>query len=232
MQPSTSLILEVRDAAGALRRHRVEADGFLIGRGDFCDLRLDEPSLPMVHSEIHLDNGVIWIEAIDAPSVEVNGKLVPRLTLRSGDTLRFGSVPATVRMGADAMNIGSTTDAAWEDLSHLSAVELCERIEAEEAAVRDEERQRWQGVESLLVALEQMLRTDRELVTDEARTEEITQQLHALSEALAIRTQQLADQEQQFLNTAHEIKHSQDEMTRRMEVLIQQLDTGELRASA
>lgn len=232
MQPSTSLVLEVRDAVGALRRHRVEADGYLIGSGDFCDLRLDDASIPLVHSEIHMDNGVIWIAAVDAPSVEVNGKLVPRLTLRSGDTLRFGSVPATVRMGADAVNISSTTEQDWEDLSHLSAVELCERIESEEAAVRDEERQRWQGVESLLVALEQMLRTDRELVSDEARSEEIVQQLHALSEALAVRTQQLAEQEQHFLNTAQEIKHSQDEMTRRMEVLIQQLDTNELRASA
>lgn len=228
MQPSASLILEMRDTAGQLRRHRVEADGYLIGRGEFCDLRLDDAGIPLVHSEIHIQDGAMWIEAVDAAAIDMNGKAVPRLALRSGDVLRVGSLAVTIRTGVEAEILADD----WEDLSALSALELCERIEAEEAAIRDDEQQRCQGIESLLVALEGMLRTDRELLGDDAHTENVVQQLHALSEALATRTQQLVEQEQQFLNTAGEIKHSQEDMARRMEDLIHNLDAGELRASA
>jgi hypothetical protein len=230
MQPQSSLLLEVRDAAGQITRELVDADGYLIGRGDFCDLRLADAALPMVHSEIHIQDGAIWIEAVDAPAVEINGRAVPRLTLRSGDALRIGSMSITVRMGIDAAWQASID--GWEDLSQLSALELCERIEAEEAAIRDDERRRWEGVEALLVSLEEMLRTDTVLVADDPRTETIVQQLHELSEALATRTQQLAEQEQQFLDTASEIKQSQDEMSRRLEEMIHHLDAGEFRASA
>lgn len=229
MQPSASLILEMRDTAGDLRRHRVEADGYLIGRGDFCDLRLDDAAIPLVHSEIHLQDGAMWIEAVDAPAIDMNGKAVPRLALRSGDVLRIGTVAVTIRTGIEADIL---SDDAWEDLLELSALELCERIEAEEATIREDEQHRWQGIEALLVALEGMLRTDRELIADDAHTESVVQQLHALSEALATRTQQLVEQEQQFLNTAGEIKQSQEDMARRMEDLIHNLDAGELRASA
>ncbi|HET6422715.1 MAG TPA: FHA domain-containing protein [Planctomycetaceae bacterium] len=232
MQQLTSLILEVRDAAGHLHRHRVENDGYLIGRGDFCDLRIDEAALPLVHSEIHIQEGAIWIEAVDAPAVEINGKAIPRLSLRSGDLLQIGTLSATVRSGEEAEATWQLSQESWEDLSHLSALELCERIEAEEAAIRDEERQHWHGVESLLVALEELLRDDQRIFADESRTDEIVQQLHQLSEALATRTQQLAEQELQFLNTASEIQHSQDDMARRMDELIHHLDAGELRASA
>ncbi len=231
LQPA-SLLLEVRGVEGRLRRLPVEADGFLIGRGDFCDLRLDEAGLPLVHSEIHLQDGVVWIQAVDVPTIEINGRTVPRLTLRSGDVLKLGSATATVRMGAEAAAALRSPNELWEDLSDLSAAQLCERIEAEEAAILEVERRRFEGIESLLAALENVLRTDQTLVDHDPRTENVVTQLHDLSDALAERTRQLQDQEQQFLASASEIKHSQDEMARRLEDLIHHLDTGDLRASA
>ncbi len=232
MQQPASLLLEVRDASGQFTRHLVEGDGYLIGRGDFCDLWLDDAGLPLVHSEIHVQEGAVWIEAVDAAAVEINGKPVPRFALRSGDVLRLGTISVTIWMGTDAQTAWQLPADGWEDLSQLSALELCERIEAEEAAIHDDERRHWQGIEALLVTLESLLRTDRELVVDDQRTENVVQQLQALSEALATRTQQLADQEQQFLNTASEIKQSQEDMARRLESMIHQIDPGDLRASA
>lgn len=232
MLQSASLLLEVRDVDGRTRRLPVDADGFLIGRGDFCDLQLDEAALPLVHSEIHLQDGVAWIEVVDAAAIEINGRAVPRLTLRSGDVLQFGSLTGTVRMGADVAAGQRTPVEAWEDLAALSAFELCERIESEQSAILEDERRRFQGIESLLVALETVLRTDQSLVEQDPRTENVVTQLHDLSEALAARTRQLQEQEQQFLVSASEIKQSQDEMARRLEDLIQHLDTGNLRASA
>lgn len=231
LQPA-SLLLEVRGADGHSRRLPVEADGFLIGRGDFCDLRIDDATLPPVHSEIHLQEGAAWIEAVDAPAIEMNGRAVPRLSLRSGDVFLIGATTVTVHMGADALAAAVPGTEAWEDLSSLSARELCERIESEESQIAEEERRRFQGIESLLAALENVLLTDQSLVAQDPRTENVVSQLHELSEALAERTRQLQEQEQQFLASASEIKQSQDDMTRRMEDLLQHLDTSELRASA
>ncbi len=231
LQPA-SLLLEVRGAEGRLRRLPVEADGFLIGRGDFCDLLVDEDNLPLAHSEIHLQDGAVWIEAVDAPTIEINGRSVPRLALRTGDVLQIGAMTITIRMGADALTPPRASADVWEDLSALSALELCERIESEELAIADDERRRFQGIESLLSALENVLRTDQSLVAHDPRTENVVTQLHELSEALAERTRQLQEQEQQFLASASEIKQSQDDMTRRMEELLHHLDTGDLRASA
>ncbi len=232
MLQTASLLLEVRGAEGRVRRLPVEADGFLIGRGDFCDLRIDDASLPLVHSEIHLQQGAVWIEAVDALAIEMNGRAVPRLSLRSGDVLHIGPLTVTIRMGNDALEMDRSSPSAWEDLSELSALELCERIESEELQIAEDERRRFQGIESLLSALENVLRTDPSQIDHDPRTENVVSQLHELSEALAERTRQLQEQEQQFLASASEIKHSQDDMTRRMEELLQHLDNGDLRASA
>lgn len=232
MPQPTSLLLEVRGADGRCRRLPVEADGFLIGRGDFCDLQIDDATLPLVHSEIHLQHGAVWIEAVDAPAIEMNGRAVPRLSLRSGDVFLIGPLTITIYLGTDAPGLDLPPVETWEDLSSLSAFELCERIESEEQQIADDERRRMLGIESLLSALEGVLRTDQSLPAHDPRTENVVTQLHELSEALAERTRQLQEQEQQFLTSATEIRQSQDDMTRRMEELLHQLDTGELRASA
>lgn len=231
MLQSASLYLEVRGADGMSRQVPVDADGFLIGRGDFCDLRVDDPAVPMVHSEIHLQHGAMWIEAVDAASIEMNGRTVPRLSLRSGDTLRIGSQSITFRVDQGTLS-QSLPSEPWEDLSALSALELCERIELEEQAVLEDERQQFRGIESLLSALENVLRSDSSFADQDPRTENVVHQLHELSEALAERTRQLQEQEQQFLASASDIKQSQDDMTRRMEVLLEQLNASDLRASA
>ncbi len=219
------VVLEV-EVSGEVRRVSVDAGEFLIGRAEFCDLQIDSPAVPLAWCVVHLQGQVVWIEAADeVATLEINGQAMKRLAVRSGDRLTLGPVTLTVRLGADALTKPA------EDLSGLSAVELCERIEAEQQALDDHERQRILGVEALLAALEGVL-TQESLTSDPTRTETVLGQLQGLSELLAERTRQLADHEQEFLASAVEIKQAQDRMTRRLEELLGHLEEGDLRASA
>jgi predicted component of type VI protein secretion system len=216
---------------GRVRRLPVEGGSCLIGRGDFCDLQVPGDDVPLAHSELHVERGAIWIEAVDEADLEINGRACRRLALREGDALRLGDTLITVRICAAADATAAMR--MDEDLSQLSALELCERIEAEQAAVASDERRRLMGWDALLTQLEDIIAQEPAAAEEQAaRLEGVLAQLHDLSNMLAARTQVLAAQEAQFLESAGELKHAQDAMTGRLEHLLQQFHDGELRASA
>lgn len=223
------MVLDVRSAAGSAQQVIVDGDEFLIGRGDFCDLILEDSAVPLVQSVIRVQQGAVWIEAeAEHRLLYVNGRQVPRLALRSGDMIKIGSATIRFFYGVDA-------HAAMETLAEirrLTPVELCERIEAEETQIAAHERRRLTGMESLLAALENVLVDESGVQTDAARLEVVLRELHDLSDVLAARSQTLAACEQEFRAQTDDLHESHEQMTRRLDNLLHRLDEGELRASA
>ena len=222
------VILEATTGMGRPRRILVEGGSCLIGRGEFCDVHVAHADVPLAHSEIHIEHGAIWIEAADEPDLEINGRKCRRLALRDGDAVTLGDTLITVRINpADGLAADS------EDYSQLSALELCERIESEHAAVVEDERKRMAGWDALLTQLETIIAQEPAgAQQQEARIEAALAQLHEVSSLLADRTRELAAQESQFLESAGELKQTQDQIASRLEHLLEQFPVGELRASA
>lgn len=224
------VVLEATAGSGRPRRILVEGGTCLIGRGDFCDLQVADAGVPLAHSEIHVERGVLWVEAADVEDLAINGQICRRLALREGDLLTVGDTVIKVRINPPQ---GLLCDGWNEDLSQLTALELCERIEAEQSAVAEDERRRLVGWDALLTQLENIIAQEPAAsVAQEARIEKVLMQLHEVSSLLADRTRELAAQESQFLESADELKQAQDQMTRRLELVLQRFQDAELRASA
>jgi len=219
----------VLDVGAGRQRRRVAVEGgtCLIGRAEFCDVQVDGP---LVYGEVHVEDGAAWIEAADDHDLNINGRPCRRLALRDGDVVNVGSTTITIRVNPPPEDEAAFSD---EDLSQLTASELCDRIESEHAAVTEFERRRLVGWEALLRQVEDILHQEPvATVHQNARLEAVSTQLHALADQLAERTRELATQEAALLESAGELKRAQDLMTTRLERILQQFQDRELRASA
>jgi hypothetical protein len=223
--------LVVSIGGGSRQRLTIDGGVCVIGRGDFCDLQLPVTDGPLAVCEIHQQDRVVWVECPDeGQTIEVNGRPVHRLALRHGDRLTFHNVEVTLDLHPAET---ATHHSVEEDLSQLTAAELCDRIEAEQAMINDFERRQSLGWEALLVALEGILTNDHsEVPVASPRLESVVEQLHELSTILADHTEVLAEQEQRLLGSTTELQQQQDRMARRLEHLIDQLGDERLRASA
>jgi predicted component of type VI protein secretion system len=227
------VVLEVRSADGLVRRVEVDGDDFLIGRGDFCDLRLAGVDQPLVHSELHLQGGSVWIEAAEETVLlAVNGRLCRRMSLREGDRVQVGDTEITVHVGTPTQGVSDLPQVApcgvSEDLTLLSADELCDRIVADEELIATFEQGRLSGWQSLLQAVETVLHDDPEVATHPQRVAAVAELRH-LSEQLARR---MTGTDVQLVNAAAEPDATQDAVSRRIEQLLQGFGESELRASA
>lgn len=139
----------------------IQCDRFLIGAGPQCDLRLGG-DMPLVHSIVHLSSGTICIDPVaDSPELLVNGRPGPA-ELQSGDEIVIGQFRMILH-GADlavavqpaAAPAEEVLEAADEiDPSELSAAELVDLIEREEAMIEEFESGREAGAEALLDAVQ------------------------------------------------------------------------------
>ncbi len=226
--------LEVRVPGERARRIAMLHDEFLIGRAGICDLRLDDDELPLVHSELHRQGGVLWIEASDEGTwIEINGRTYSRLALRNGDRLQIGAREVVVRIGED-VDLPEERDTLDEDLSELSADELCERILAEQSEIDEFERRRLAGWKGLVTALEATL-AETQPAEGQAAAERMTAvltELRQISEHLGEQARQLADQEAEVLEVTAQLRSTQDVMSRKLDQLLQRFGEGDLRASA
>jgi predicted component of type VI protein secretion system len=229
--PALSAVLEVRTSSGEIRQVMVDGDGFLIGRGDFCDLQLEDRSQPLVHSELHLQGQAIWIEAADDnDAVVVNGDRCRRMALRDGDRIACGSTEIVVHIRTHANTLALEPAArSAEDLSLLSASELCDRIAQEETAVAAYECRQLAGWQSLLQSVEATLLDDPQSVRH-PRLESTIAELRSLSDLITARTQRLAEQEAQFAGAAQD--DAQSAIARRIDQMLQGFADQDLRASA
>lgn len=183
---------------------------FLIGSGEWCDLRLGG-AMPVLHSVLRVDGTSVWLEAVvDAPPLHVNGRATGSCELKDGDEISIGAFSLKLCDARDVRHealmkpidieelFGLDRDDE-EDVSELSAAELLQRIERDEQLVEEFEKRRDLGSAALLERLEQ------ELDSESVQVEPETQTLQVLREL------QLAVSELNEL--ASELKHRSSEMT-------------------
>ena len=226
--------LDVQFPGRPLQRLLLDQPEFLVGRGEFCDLLLNSADAPQVLCELHTQKGSVWIEAADDRlPLEINGRMYTRLALRNGDHIRLSGVDLIVRIGSPA-ELPVIAPAQPEDLSDLSADELCDRIIAEQLAVDEFETGRMKGWKDLLDAIESTLVESQATVRDstDQRIDIAIQELRELSQVLAEQTRQLAQQEEEMIEVGEELRTSQESITRKLDQLLQHFGDSELRASA
>ena len=228
----------------------VTHDGFSIGSGRHCDLKLSEPSIPFLHSVIHNQFGAIWIESADETTILlVNDLPCRRMALRDGDRLKIGSVGLTIDLGVQRQRYAeesSIEQHVEEDLQSLSAEELCNRIVSEQAMVQELSEEVHSGWEALLDAIKAVrvepmvneltegstLPMAEELVAYDA----LFGQIQELHETIVDRSRELDQKEAEVLASTSIIEESQQRVAQRLDEILDQLNKSEgsteLRASA
>lgn len=160
------LILEVLQGRTQFRHRPVTTHRFLIGSGPACDLRLGGADIPAVHSLILITSEGITLEALSAsPPLLHNGEEVQSVQLQEGDIFQIGALqfrahvtgelPAAIPapVGTVPVTAADESDDAVP-VADLSASELLDLIEREDAAVEDAEQRRLQGAQALLQTLQ------------------------------------------------------------------------------
>jgi len=85
-------------------RHPVNAPGLLIGRGQDCDLRIDDPGVSRRHAEVRVsfDTGVPVLTVVDLGStngIKVDGHKVDSARIGAGSRITIGNTTMTVVVG-------------------------------------------------------------------------------------------------------------------------------------
>ena len=148
----------------------VSRDRFLIGAGERCDLRLGGESMPAVHSVVHIDGQEVWLETVaDLPNVRVNGRLTRSAALESGDELEIGSFSLTLHRttsadpvqapriyGAPVSEILAEEESTNPlDVEELTARQLVDLIDQEEALIEEFEARRRMGAQAMMDVVKQ-----------------------------------------------------------------------------
>lgn len=149
----------------------INRDRFLIGAGERCDLRLGGKDIPAVHSVVHIDGDEIWLETLaDSPEVRVNGRLTRSAALEPGDELAIGSFCLTLHQteaaqqkqtpklySASVSEILAEEEAAnpLADVEELTARQLVDLIDQEEALIEEFEARRRLGAQALMDVVKQ-----------------------------------------------------------------------------
>jgi hypothetical protein len=85
-------------------RHPINAPGLLIGRGQDCDLRIDDPGVSRRHAEVRVsfDTGVPVLTVVDLGStngIKVGGQKVDTAVVGPGSRITIGNTTMTVVLG-------------------------------------------------------------------------------------------------------------------------------------
>lgn len=171
--PETVSIL-VTQAGRPLDRVPMSGELLTIGRADFCEIQLDVSDVPLVHSEVICDGGVLRIEAVGPETLlEINGRRVSRLALRDGDRIAIGGFTLSIEIGHRQPAELDDRKTPRDDYSHLSASELCDLILAEQTEIEEFETRREGGLRRLVSAIESTWLEGIEAeVTEEFHTED------------------------------------------------------------
>lgn len=240
-QSTVTLVLE-----GPAESFVIDRDGLRIGSSPVCELPL--PGGPPLHSVVHQQSGVTWIESQEDASLIVNGRPRRRMALRDGDVLELNGLELIVCFRA-VDDIEEMPRGLEDDLSLLSAEELCDRILSEQAMVDEFTEGRLSGWNGLLAAIEAAGETEQSVVTlpleveqaDEFvaapdNCERLLEQIRELSEMVNGRSQELDDCESELVAAAALLEEAQERVSQQIEGLLEQLQTPsgemELRASA
>ncbi|NQV26906.1 MAG: hypothetical protein HQ518_21360 [Rhodopirellula sp.] len=166
----------------------ITRDRFLIGAGERCDLRLGGEGMPAVHTVVHIDGQEIWLETlVDSPEVRVNDRLTRSAALEPGDELEIGSFRLTLHRTGSAKPVqtpriyGSSVaeilseeelTSPMEDIEELTARQLVDLIDQEEALIEEFEARRRMGAQALLDLVKQRFGEDDDDAKEVAEAEE------------------------------------------------------------
>lgn len=219
----------------------VDCDNIRIGSSPVCEIRL--PNGPLLHSVIRTEAGVVWIEADDAAEeLNVNWRACRRMALRDGDVISVPGLDITVQHRATTMldDVGQLAN----DITQLTAEELCDQILSEQTAVAEFESSRLNGWHKLMSAIKQVAAAEQiSIEADNAPAvdfsndcERVLEQIREVSEMMNGRTQELDICENELEAATSLLQETQDRVSRQIEELLDQIgDTSmvnELRASA
>lgn len=101
---TTALTLEVRNAAGATSRHKLEGQNILIGRIRDAALPLESNTISRRHAEIVRDPfGRWWIRDLGSRNgTHVNGARITESVIKPGDLLQLGEFALTLLPAEDS----------------------------------------------------------------------------------------------------------------------------------
>jgi excisionase family DNA binding protein len=90
--------LRTRDLAVALA-----GEVTTVGRGVGCDVRLDDPSVGLLHAELVRRGPYVYVSSLTGPegATRVNGHAAARQVLAGGDVVSFGHVACTIFSDGD-----------------------------------------------------------------------------------------------------------------------------------
>ena len=153
--------LEIARGQTAHPLRPILGDRYLIGSGNWCDLCLGGPQMPVLHSVIHRDGEQIWIDAVaPAPELTINGLATQFGELQAGDELAIGAFQFHLRQNdrASKFTAVSSIDSVkpvpeLDELPNLSASELIDLLAGELELADEIERRKQRGTEALLDAL-------------------------------------------------------------------------------
>lgn len=227
----------------------VNHDGFTIGSSPRCDFTIAQAGVASLHCVIHLQNDAAWIEAGDDQiMLEINGRTCRRMALRQDDVIQIGSLQFTTML-KNEIAVPFKSSATPEDLSLLTAEELCDRILSEQSMVDDFIGAQRAGWEALVRAIKEShtgpavefpasaeVHPTGDLTEDQKTLDQLICQIEELNLAIAERTQKLSQREQEMLESTSILDDTHREMSQRIETLMDQLsiheDDKDLRASA
>ncbi|MCC7424223.1 MAG: FHA domain-containing protein [Planctomycetaceae bacterium] len=105
--PAVSLILG--DGPGS---ERITGTRLLIGGDTECDVRLEDPEAPSLHTIVHSDRDGVWLDVvISDPPVYVNGEETDWARLEDGDVIEIGLLEMTVQLRTPLPSVVG----AWDD---------------------------------------------------------------------------------------------------------------------
>lgn len=237
-KPAAQFTLELDEGSMVIDR-----DHFRIGSSPVCEIHLLDG--PLLHSVIRTDAGAVWIEIADeAAELNVNWRACRRMALRDGDVISVGGMDMTVRDTACYSAHAGAIELV-ENITQLTADELCDRILSEQASVDQFEAGRLQGMQKLMEAMKAVIVaepstaavvTSTPVVEFSDECQRLLDQIHEMSEMMNGRTRELDLCETELVAATELLEETQDRVSRQIESLLDQIGDAtvptELRVSA
>ncbi|NLF17095.1 MAG: FHA domain-containing protein [Lentisphaerae bacterium] len=104
--------LEILGGPDAGRTYQIDSGRLIVGRGDECDIRINEGSISRHHAALEYADGVWVVEDLgSANGVFVDGTPVQRCEVRGRVAIQFGSVDAVLDAEAEAVGLAPVSPA-------------------------------------------------------------------------------------------------------------------------
>jgi MoxR-like ATPase len=107
--------LEILGGPDAGRKYEINGGRLIVGRGDECDVRINEGSISRHHAALECVEGVWYVEDLkSANGVFVNGAQVSRTEVAGRNTIQFGSVSTVFNTALGEETLSITAESAGQ----------------------------------------------------------------------------------------------------------------------